>query len=270
MTGLRFLPGILAQQGGSDWTPLDLPDLLAFYDPSDPSGVTATGSLVDSLNDLSGNGLHLTASGSERPTTGSAAFNGNNVLTFGGSQILKASSGADWRAFSRSGYGPGSVYVACRPAAGLNGDLGFIMSTREDGFHLAFDDRGGSADRINAGYLFVDGNGGTRAPVFAGSMMTIGVINYIEAEVDADQATMANRAGLRINGGIPVDATGTGSGAAITDPQPLWVGDSPHSSSFPWVGDIGPIVMTESNVTGDDLDNLRAWFSSKWAATVPS
>lgn len=67
--------------------PPDFANLRAWYDPSNPS--TITGSPVSQLDDLSGNGRHLTQSTvGSRPATGAATQNGLNLLSFDGGDSL--------------------------------------------------------------------------------------------------------------------------------------------------------------------------------------
>ncbi len=58
--------------------------LVAFHDSTDSSSITETGSLVSQWNDKSGNGNHLTATGSERPTLVASGINGAQSIEFNG------------------------------------------------------------------------------------------------------------------------------------------------------------------------------------------
>ncbi len=65
------------------WDPTQLPSLLAWY--KGDAGVTDAGAgAVSQWNDQSGVGHHLTASGANRPTTGTRTQNGLNVIDFDG------------------------------------------------------------------------------------------------------------------------------------------------------------------------------------------
>lgn len=71
--------------GGASWSPLSLPNLVAWWDASDPATITAAGGAVSQWNDKSGNGNHVAqgTAGSE-PTTGTRVINGRNALDFDG------------------------------------------------------------------------------------------------------------------------------------------------------------------------------------------
>lgn len=89
MTAVMRLLGAKA----SGFDPMSLtPDL--WLDASDTATITSSSGAVSQWDDKSGNGRHVSSSGSERPKTGSATQNGLNVLTFDGisSVLLKNSS----------------------------------------------------------------------------------------------------------------------------------------------------------------------------------
>lgn len=65
------------------WTPADLPNLYMWFDPSDATTITLSGSDVTQIDDKSGNGYHATQPTiSSAPQWGTATINGRNVLDF--------------------------------------------------------------------------------------------------------------------------------------------------------------------------------------------
>lgn len=83
------------------WSPSRLRSggtLGAWYDAADSRTVIQSAGLVDQWNDKSGNGLHLTASTTARPTTGTRTINGKNTLDFDGTNDTMSNSGAFWNA----------------------------------------------------------------------------------------------------------------------------------------------------------------------------
>jgi hypothetical protein len=67
-----------------------IPGLVAWYDASVASSITADGSgYVSQWNDLSGSGFHVSqATGTKQPRTGSRAIRGRNALDFDGGDVL--------------------------------------------------------------------------------------------------------------------------------------------------------------------------------------
>lgn len=67
------------------FSPLLLPSLAGWYDADDAASIASSGGAVDQWNDKSGNGYHVTQTGTARPTTGTRTINGRNVIDFDGS-----------------------------------------------------------------------------------------------------------------------------------------------------------------------------------------
>lgn len=81
--------GILAsaRRAASSWTPASL-TLAAWYDAADPATITESAGLVSQWSDKSGNTRHATqASGSYKPSTGTATLNGLNVISFASDEL---------------------------------------------------------------------------------------------------------------------------------------------------------------------------------------
>jgi hypothetical protein len=84
---------LLAGGGDAEFTPPNITGLALWHDPSDTSSITDTAGAVTQLDDLSGNGLHATSSGSSSPTTGTRTIGGLNGLDFdGGSDLLQGAA----------------------------------------------------------------------------------------------------------------------------------------------------------------------------------
>lgn len=70
--------------------PTDVSGLFAWYDATNSANVTQSSGLVSQLNDISGNGRHLTATGSLRPTWQSSGGAGNkSYVEFVAGKILE-------------------------------------------------------------------------------------------------------------------------------------------------------------------------------------
>ena len=76
----------------SGWSPADITTVF-WYDPSDASTVTSSGSNVTSVTDKSGNGYTLTPeAGQNAPLIGTRTLNGLNVLEWTGNNCLENNS----------------------------------------------------------------------------------------------------------------------------------------------------------------------------------
>jgi hypothetical protein len=92
--------------GGGSWTPASISGLYQWFDAQDSNSITKDGSnYVTQWNDKSGNGGHLTASGTNGPVLTASAIGTNPAMVFGtssslanatsyGLQFLKNQSGA--------------------------------------------------------------------------------------------------------------------------------------------------------------------------------
>lgn len=77
--------------------PPNVPAPLGWWDPSDSSNVTLIGSNVSQVDDLSGNGYHMTqATDSNRPTIASAQMNGLDALSFDGTEYIQSTIGTEF------------------------------------------------------------------------------------------------------------------------------------------------------------------------------
>lgn len=91
-SGIWAIRDAQRERGASNWPFNRLPyvnNLFAHYDASDVSSITSSGGLISQLNDLSGNGYHLTSTSTYRPSTGLHTQNGKNVITLGADQSLR-------------------------------------------------------------------------------------------------------------------------------------------------------------------------------------
>ena len=61
---------------------------MLWIDPSDQSTITEASGRVSQIDDKSGNGNHITAAGSDRPTTGTRTINSLNVLDYSGTNVM--------------------------------------------------------------------------------------------------------------------------------------------------------------------------------------
>lgn len=90
------MPGtLLGLVAAGPWNPKKLPNLIAWYDFSDTSTITASAGAVSAVADKSGNGFNLAqVTSAKKPVTGSHTLNSRNVLfctSAGGPQYVHGS-----------------------------------------------------------------------------------------------------------------------------------------------------------------------------------
>jgi len=102
---------------------LALASLRAFFDFTDASTMTLTGTAVDQVNDQSGNGLHLTASTTDRPTWTPGALGWAGATLFSGNRMTNDTL--------FSGNPQGTVVIGFRGVA-LDGTSRMIVADASD------------------------------------------------------------------------------------------------------------------------------------------
>ena len=78
--------------GGAVFSPLDLPNLVGWWDASDEATISDTGGLVDQWDDKSTAGNDATGTTTTRPTTGTTTVNGLNIIDFDGTDDFLTAS----------------------------------------------------------------------------------------------------------------------------------------------------------------------------------
>lgn len=91
--GFNKIAGILTADAVAGFVPSDDGDLISWWDTTDESTITKTGSLVDAHTPKAGSSsLDLIETGSKRPTTGIETINGLNAFGGAGGQHLFVNS----------------------------------------------------------------------------------------------------------------------------------------------------------------------------------
>jgi F5/8 type C domain len=120
-------PSIDISQGPTTFSPTTLSGLMGWYDASDSSSITLSGSSVTQFNDKSGNNRHLQASnGYTKPTVVSNYLNGKSVLSLNNSQLTTA--------FNYSG-AELDAYIVILPTATGDANTGRALSMCKTGYN---------------------------------------------------------------------------------------------------------------------------------------
>lgn len=151
------------------FSPIDINNLYAWYDSSDASSITKDGSnLVSQWNDVSGNGKHVTATTTARPTD-----TANGIDFDGTANFMASATASDWT-FLHSGTGS-TVFVVMETGSA---NPGVSMSML------------GTSNTATAGVIYYAEdsavNDGTRMFNYNGSAL---VLNYSNSDVAPQQTT---------------------------------------------------------------------------------
>lgn len=234
----------------------------AWYDASDTSTITLSGSNVTQWNDKSANAYHLTqATGTRQPQSGINTVNGLNAITYDGvNDRLQASTASNWTFLQHTATHTFMVFYANTAS-----DQRRLMETSSDGeargIMYLIDDN----DTV---YAECDtGDVGSR-PYQMSTTSTVAQpgAGYWTFASDPGNGTAANRIKIRKNG---VAAGGTNSNTASpttsTATYPLTVGSwAKDSANFSFDGYMCEIIIYPSILSDSDRDKVESYLATKW------
>lgn len=255
--------GITASQTTSAFSPTQIANLKAWWDPSDTTTITASSGKVSQMNDKSGNGWNLTQSTDAfRPITGTRTINSLNVIDFvDANDSLRTGTAADWKFLGNS---TSSIFMIVRfdSLAARN----FILST-------------GDNPTANTGWLFsalvTTGNidhvvGGTTSQSILNRPGTGYAINtnyYLTILTDPTNGTAADRSKVYINAGAANAANTLTQATSTTDPQiPLSLGATggQDPDTLAINGVIGEVIIYTGILSAGDQTKVKDYLAAKW------
>ncbi len=216
-------------------------DLIGWWDASDTTSLTLSGSEVTQWNDKSGSGFHLTRdSGQTGPVSGARTRNGLNVLDFNGDNLknvsLNNATATGWTMFvvCVQDTTPGSPFISV---------VSQFQGGTESGLRIT-----------NSAPEMVSTSGGTA--VVTGSAYT----NTNWRQITGQLMTGTNNQTLRQNGSA-VGATTPFSPFSIS--ETFWVGST--SGGFrPLDGAIAEILLYRPFLGSTQRDAVEAYLVAKW------
>lgn len=230
MSVSRRLLAAVAPAAASSWTPASLSGLVAWFDASDGSTITASGGNVTEWRDKSGNARHLANAGTG-PATGSRTLNSLNVLDFPFFRVLTRASvtvsqpyTVAWAGAYDSTFGPSDATVA--------------ISLGETSAYAAY--AAISQWRMFNGTVLGGGTANSSAHCW------VSIANGSSSSVRIDGSAQAT------------GNAGTGNGSRIN----LGAASSTATASFD--GYIGEVVISTGALSGTDLTNLESYLKTKW------
>lgn len=237
------------------WTPLDLGSaLVAWYDPSDAATVHTTGGVIDSIDDKSGNGNTLVASGTARPAYGATAFQSHVPgITFDGSNDFLS-----------------VLNVA------LNSDkfAGFVFGQFSDTFpgrllSIAGDGQSSDSNNIGSVALLINTGGGdlstkrnnveaNHTPAASLYRLQPGVyFRFGSLNDGVDQKLLTDRI---VRNSVAV-------AGSLSSPVKVGLGAA-YDGGLPWLGIVGEVIILNRDPTSAEIELIDNHFLRPWRRVV--
>jgi FtsP/CotA-like multicopper oxidase with cupredoxin domain len=231
----------------ASFSPLRIPNLTAWYDPSVASNISTLGSSVAAIYDESGHGntLAQTTAASE-PSYKTAGIDGLGSLVFNGKQFLLSANGA----LSASLFNESTTFLIASPASQSNARPLFS----------------GAYNSTPRWEMLLGLNGATDFDfnnVSQGRISTT-IVNSVPALWTLAGSMSNNVEILRKDGNLL--ATNTGPGAAATGNYPLALGAMAQGTSYSteFSGEIGEVVTFGRYLTASESAEMEGYLACKW------
>ena len=252
---------------GRLWTPAHLRTAL-WLDAADLSTISvATG--VSTWRDKSGNQRNFSQpTGGTQPTLTPNGLNGNNVLSFNGSQWLTSDSTvATWNSLHNAN---GSSIFAVLKAGNTNDPNAIhgLMGTNGGaaaniGTYIAYDDRA-SVPTNNRVLAQVSGGGSTSvSAASADNLMPANAPVILSHIADPSNSTAANRSFVRVNKTLSQINTQTATPSASNASFALQIG-ALGGNTVPLTGYIAEIVVLASIASAKVRQQIEGYLAWKW------
>jgi hypothetical protein len=256
---------LLAGNAAYVFTPAEITGLKAWYDASDTSSISLSGSAVTQWNDKSGNGFHVTqGTAAQRPSSGINTINSKNVLTYGGNDVLKAATASDW-IFLHNATGSTVFAVSISDNTAAAEFPIFATSTGSSqvgcGFRIAYDP---PLDKFSP-FVSTGGGSGTLVSLIAAGGVTVGTAFYASGVWDNNNATLANRSKWRQNGGAESGSNTQDDAPVSSNPaSALLIGANDNSGTTGYTGKIAEIILYTGVLSSGDITKVNSYLASKW------
>jgi hypothetical protein len=245
------------------FSPLDLPNLKAWYDASDTSSISVTSTKVTQWNDKSGNAYHLTqGTDAYRPNSGTRTVNSLNAIDYNtNTDTLIASTASNWK-FMNDATGS-TAFVVYKLDATPTADPYVFLYTR-----------GGSLNS-GPGYAFQAQT--TSKMLHAVNITNTNICINISTSTmststvawtvlsDPNNATAANKSDWRKNtGSAEKNNVTTGTPADANPVSPLRVGDYEEGGQLSIDGLLCEIVICSGLLGASDITETQDYLIAKW------
>lgn len=237
----------------------------AWWDASDTTTISLSGSNVTQWDDKSGNGYNLTQSNdSLRPSSGTRTINGLNVLDYSGysDTLYSANASSVWKFLHYNTYTIFCVNLIDSFQSGYNG---WWMATRGGNYAAGPGILAMYKDSTNKLEHAVVGNNDANLSNISTSTMSTATTTCWTIVGDPQNATAANRSDIRKNTGS-AEKNNTISNAAynVNPAQTLRIGDYTDGGGSSIDGAMAEILIYDSILTAQQITDTQNYLIDKW------
>lgn len=242
------------------WSPLNLPNLKAWYDAADTASISG-GSAVNQWNDKSTNGYHLSQStATYKPSSGTRTLNSKNVIDFDGTNdFLQAASATNWTFLNNSGAST-AFYVLVMDDNSKNS--GFADTGGFDSNNVDYEIYYASSLTHRVGNAV-----GGAGPVenVTGKTLT-NAAHYFYLISDPNNGTAANRSIFYVDGvATSKNNARTTTPSSSTPNRPMTVGNrSLGDSVYAFNGAMAEIIFVSGIMSAGDITTTTDYLKAKW------
>lgn len=235
----------------------------AWYDASDTSTISLSGTKVTQWNDKSANGYHLVqATNAYRPESGTQTINGLNVLQCDNISSLTSNAAASNYTFLN--YSANTIFIVLKTDT-FASDI-WLLTTRGgsagDGAGIGIRLQSGNSKLLDQ---VVDGSGSNAVNADSTSTTTNATTTLWTLLRDPNNGTAADRSDMRKNAGsAEKNNAASASPANQTPVQTLRVLDYTAGGTLGLVGKLAEIIIYNSVLSAGDVTTNQNYLISKW------
>jgi hypothetical protein len=268
----NLVAGMVVRTGA--FSPADIAGLKAWYDASDTSTISVSGSAVTQWNDKSINGYNVSqATGTKQPQSGTTTLNGKNVITFDGGDRLVAASAADWKFLHDGSTSLVGMVIKFSSSSNPN-QLLTAMSTETAADTTTVGASFNLEDRVAAGLnnanrcAITKGTGGQYVVLQDNNnAITPDSATVITHLIDGDNATAADRWATFVGTGSALKANTATNAVSTANPTYAlnigWNQGETFSGITGYLAEI--VIISGADATETNRVKIRDYLKDKWA-----
>jgi hypothetical protein len=254
------------------WTPANIPTSARklFINPLDAATITTSGGLVTSLTTIES--LTFTGASGTQPAYNLTGFNNAATIDYTADRLSSTATAASWNYLHNGTLV--AIYMFAKP--GIVADpnnaywvLGTAGAGAQVGLGLLWDDRAASSRNNRVRHVVF--NAGT-APIETNlaaydNFLPANTYSILTIRSDPANATAANRSRMERNAGTTLAANAaTGTPSAANAFGTLQIGNNPGSTTLPFTGGMGPIlILSGADAHSTDYrQRFEGWIANEY------